>query len=327
MDRKKKMIGIVALGALGAVALAAASSGTASAATKGSSASGKQFPPELQKLMADAIANGGAPALTSAAYQLEKAGWPAQAEELRKRARDAIDKAPPPTKTEITAIKKMDPAISEGDAQKAAQILKQVSDPDALKKAADALRAAGMKNTADQLDAKGASVAVTTLASDALKQIDKTIQTSPGIVPGGTVNMPAELIAVPRTDKEIAALNAVRQINALVQKYGGNLKAAKASKGATDVAFAVKKFQGMAGLTADGKSGPGTTLAYARNGVGVLPPVLYWPPSATAKTVLAFREQVNAIANASTDPLVAAALRQSAARERGQGGIVGQMPA
>ena len=45
--------------------------------------------PELQQMIAEAIKNGTAPALTSTAFVVERAGFPQVAEDLRKRAKEA----------------------------------------------------------------------------------------------------------------------------------------------------------------------------------------------------------------------------------------------
>jgi len=319
MDRKAKMIGLLALAGVGVVALAA-TSGTAHAAP-GNAA--KKFGPAEQAQMAEAIRVGTPNALSAAAASLESQGFKEQAAELRRRAEAASRMAPPPTREAVAVLQKIEPGLNAADLEKAAKILRDQADPVALKAAADKLRTAGFPLIADQIDAKGAGVAVTNIAVDAMKKIEVEQQKSPGIVP---VVLPTDLIVVPRTETEVAANNAVRQINAAIAKYNGNLKLAKASRAMADSVFAVKKFQTSAGLTPDGKSGPGTTLAYAKNGVGVLPPVLFWPVSANGKTVLAYRAAVLKIADQTVDPLQASALRQSAARERGQAGIVGQMP-
>lgn len=324
MDRKAKMIGLLALAGVGVVALAA-TAGTAKAATdpKALPPPSKKFGPAEQAQMAEAIRVGTPNALSAAAASLESQGFKEQAAELRRRAEAASRMAPPPSRAAVDLLQKIEPGLNAVDVEKAAKILRDQADPAALKVAADKLRTAGFPRIADQIDAKGAGVAVTNIAVDAMKKIELEQQKSPGLVP---VILPTDLIVVPRTETEVAANNAVRQINAAIAKYNGNLKLAKASRAMADSVFAVKKFQALAGLTPDGKSGPGTTLAYAKNGVGVLPPVLFWPVSANGKTVLAYRATVLKIADQTVDPLQAAALRQSASRERGQAGIVGQMP-
>jgi hypothetical protein len=101
------------------------------------------------------------------------------------------------------------------------------------------------------------------------------------------------------------------------------------AKGKEDMNI-VSRFQGLAGLgTPDGKAGPGTLAAAAKVGQSALPLVMYWPKSATANNVLAYRDvlrQMAASARAAGDTTRAAELEQSAATERGQGNIVGSMP-
>ena len=91
----------------------------------------------------------------------------------------------------------------------------------------------------------------------------------------------------------------------------------------------VMAFQRGEGLTADGKSGPGTVLKMAKY-TGDLPLVFYWPTSATQKNVLAYREAIREMADLHERDgrtTIADKLRAAATRERGQAGIVGVMPA
>jgi peptidoglycan hydrolase-like protein with peptidoglycan-binding domain len=101
------------------------------------------------------------------------------------------------------------------------------------------------------------------------------------------------------------------------------LGGAKQAKGKENKTL-VRSFQKGAGLTADGEAGPATLIAVARRGVGTLPLVMYWPKGANAKTVAAYRTALRAIA-AEAPAQEAEALRYSANRERGQGGITGPL--
>ena len=91
------------------------------------------------------------------------------------------------------------------------------------------------------------------------------------------------------------------------------------------------RFQSKAGLVTDGKPGPGTLKALVTKGsVCDLPLVFYWPRAATSRTVLAYRRDLNAMADkvsAAGNSTCANELRASAARERGQGGVAGYVPA
>ncbi|MFA5436320.1 MAG: hypothetical protein WC372_09825 [Candidatus Neomarinimicrobiota bacterium] len=84
----------------------------------------------------------------------------------------------------------------------------------------------------------------------------------------------------------------------------------------------VKAWQGRVGLTADGKMGPGGLERMARE-VGVLPLVRFWPLGEWRKEVAvdSYRFRIERVASEVevANPAHAAALRASAAREKGQG--------
>lgn len=100
----------------------------------------------------------------------------------------------------------------------------------------------------------------------------------------------------------------------------------KAAKGREDKSLVVA-FQNAAKLTADGKAGPGTLLAAAAHGQTDLPHVFYWPTSATAQKVYAYRAALLSVAEklATKDPNGSSQLKASAAREHGEAGIVGAL--
>ena len=130
----------------------------------------------------------------------------------------------------------------------------------------------------------------------------------------------------PKTPVEQAAEAMVSQLNAVLRNAGGDVKAAK---GKEDTGL-VANFQRLAGVTADGKPGPGTMALAAEHGQCDLPLVFRWPVSATSKNVINYRTSLLAIADrrqAAGQTACANSLRMAAARERGQGGIVGAMPA
>lgn len=99
----------------------------------------------------------------------------------------------------------------------------------------------------------------------------------------------------------------------------------KAAKGKEDRKL-VKAYQKKVGLVDDGMAGPATMLHLARQGVGALPLVFYWPKTATAKNVTAYRDELLKMADRAINPALANALRVSAAREKGQAGIIGNPP-
>lgn len=122
----------------------------------------------------------------------------------------------------------------------------------------------------------------------------------------------------PKTPVAVAAEALATHLLALQSSRG-----VAGSKGREDKVL-VKRFQSAVGGVADGLTGPNTILELARNGVGVLPAVMYWSKSATkAKDLPAFRAKLAAIASGvrANNPVLAAAIDASAQRETGQGGL------
>jgi hypothetical protein len=96
------------------------------------------------------------------------------------------------------------------------------------------------------------------------------------------------------------------------------LLAAEAANNWKRKSAAVTRWQQKRGLKADGRFGPKTALAVARE-IGTLPIVRYWPAGSQPHTAVpAFRGQVLEIAAAAPEPR-ASQLRLSAQREDGQG--------
>ena len=96
------------------------------------------------------------------------------------------------------------------------------------------------------------------------------------------------------------------------------------AKGDQDIAL-VKRFQAAVNETRDGMPGPNTFLAMARLGVSKMPLVMYWPRRATLKDVDEYRQTLLTLADMAEtagQPQRAANLRTSAAKEKGQGGVV-----
>lgn len=153
------------------------------------------------------------------------------------------------------------------------------------------------------------------------QQVSSPLPENPTYVP--SIPVPAAP-PMPKSPTELAADAMVRNLKAVQQSYPF-----PTAHGKEDQSL-VKRFQGLANTTADGMAGPGTLVLAAVNGQSDLPLVPYWPKSATATNVLKYRadiQQVAARARAAGDLSGAAMLEASAARERGQGGIVGTMPA
>lgn len=143
-----------------------------------------------------------------------------------------------------------------------------------------------------------------------------TPPTAPMTVPASASPRPDP---APKSAVEVSADSVGTHLRALQSKYG-----VVGSKGKQDLTL-VKRFQSAVGGTADGLPGVGTILALARNGVGQLPAVMYWPKAGTkAKDLPAFRTQVVNIAKsarAAGNATLAAALEASAARETGAAGL------
>lgn len=116
----------------------------------------------------------------------------------------------------------------------------------------------------------------------------------------------------------------MRHLNSLLASKGGDVKKAKGSQDQT----LVKRFQELTNAKQDGKPGPGTLVAAAQQGQGTLPLVFYWPTGATTQKVVDYRNALAALAQEAAqrgDVARAANLIDSANRERGQAGIVGNL--
>ena len=159
--------------------------------------------------------------------------------------------------------------------------------------------------------------------------------TSPGLpIPGQTTALPetplavpskpvAQPVPVPSTPVELAAKAMIAHLLALQKQYG-----VASAKGREDKAL-VKKFQSLAGTTADGMAGPATFVLAAGKGAVDLPLVYYWPKTATATTVQQYRASLEKLAAKFAEMgrgAEANALRTSLAREAGQSGITGAAP-
>ncbi len=160
--------------------------------------------------------------------------------------------------------------------------------------------------------------------------------TSPGLpIPGQTTALPetplgvpskpvAQPVPVPSTPVELAAKAMIAHLLLLQKQYG-----VASAKGREDKAL-VKKFQSLAGTTADGMAGPATFVLAAGKGAVDLPLVYYWPKTATATTVQQYRASLEKLAAKFAEMgrgAEANALRTSLAREAGQSGITGAAPA
>jgi hypothetical protein len=299
----------------------------------------KQTPaltPDLQKLVADAIANGTAPVLTSTAFVLERVGFAEVAEDLRRRAKEAAAKTPAPAQKDLPNVA-LDPSMPSELAVEVARQLQLQGDPAVLEALARELRLRGFNNTADQVEAKAKQIRAMLDAARTMHDIDREFKT-PGEVPplpsgagpSSTQSLPPVTVTatppaplpvpaqpVPqslppeRSKAQILADSVSTSLNNLIEQYGSVPKARfKEDQGV------VMRFQTEERLAADGKYGP-TTAAHVARYASDVPPPFYWKKGAGQKDLGIYRSNLEAIALdaeqlGNTDR--AARLRASAAR-------------
>lgn len=324
-----------------------------------------QMPVSLKQLMATALTMLGvnekgeitkaptAAALqvaTATAGQLQEAGWTEAAEMLRHYIQQAAAYVPPTPPAKQVPVPGIPPELQE----KINKAIQFERDPKVLRAIAQALK--NLPNASDpqvqmaimMLENLAAQIEDQQKKAKDLEEIEEVIK-SPGIpapkpvgipvpvMPPVVVTEPPKVIEVPKvpvpqpvplpkTPLQQAASALNQHLINLQIEHGGP----KAMKGKENLTL-VKKFQGLLGGGVDGKTGPGTVLGLAKHtSSGKLPLVMYWPRGSTASRVHRFRDDINAVADleeARGNTAKAQSLRNSAARERGQGGIVGQMPA
>lgn len=148
-----------------------------------------------------------------------------------------------------------------------------------------------------------------------------SVPSQPTVVPTTATPQPEPLV---KTPAEMAADALVKNLAGVQARFG-----MPGAKGKEDLLI-VKRFQSLTGDSApDGKAGPGVLAKAAQQGQVTLPLVMYWPKSATSAKVIEYRSVLNKLADAAQaagNLAAATELRASAARERGQAGIVGPMP-
>jgi hypothetical protein len=273
-----------------------------------------QLTPELQKMIADAVANGTAPVLTSTAFVLERAGLGEVAEDLRRRARESAAKTAPPAQKELPNVA-LDPSMPADLALEVARQLQLQGDPAALETLARELRLRGFNNTADQVEAKAKQIRAMLDAARTMNDIDREFK-SPGLpqppanstaaptqqLPPVTVTatpptplvVPATPVPQPqppeRSKVQILADALSTSLNNLIEQHGSVPKARfKEDQGL------VQRFQTQERLTADGKYGPTTAQHVARYASDV-PPPFYWRKGAGQKDLGTYRSNLEAIA-------------------------------
>jgi hypothetical protein len=277
---------------------------------------------ELQQMVAEAIKNGTAPALTSTAFVIERAGFPAAAEDLRKRAKEVAATVAPPIAQDRPNVA-LDPSMPPDLALEVARQLQLQGDPVMLEGLANEMRKRGFGKTADQLQAKATQIRAALDAARTMNDIDREFK-SPGIVPAsqftpapgasagppppppatfpttitatpaGPLPVPASPQAQPappeKSKAQILAEVVATSLNDLVERFGSVPKARNKEDKSS-----VQRFQSQAGLQADGLYGPATAQHVARY-VSDVPPPFYWKKGAGQKDLGIYRSNLESIA-------------------------------
>ena len=288
-----------------------------------------QSPPvmsaELQQMIAESVKNGTAPALTSTAFVVERAGFPAAAEDLRKRAKEVAATVAPPAAQDRPNVA-LDPAMPPDLALEVARQLQLQGDPAMLEGLAAEMRKRGFGKTADQLQAKATQIRAALDAARTMNDIDREFK-SPGIVPPSqqftpgpgvappapsgsapTAAFPVTVTATPsaplpvpatpqpqpvppeKSKAQILATSLATSLNDLLDRYGSVPKARYKEDKAS-----VQRFQTQEGLQADGAYGP-TTAQHVARYVSDVPPPFYWKKGAGQKDLSIYRSNLESIA-------------------------------
>lgn len=281
---------------------------------------------------------------TTVAAQVENAGFPDAARAFRAFIQAAAKKVPSPPKDKQVQV----PGLPQDMVDQINRAIQLERDPKKLQAILDALRSQPASAQRDlliqMLEQTIQQVQAALVLADTLKKTDQVLK-SPGLppvtttpapiidvppmvitAPSPTPSLPASPASeIPDTPEARRAVNTSNMLRNRIVDAGGDVKKAK---GKEDKSL-VMAFQKAEGLAADGKSGPGTTLKLAKY-TGDIPLVYYWPTAANAKSVLNYRTTLLQMADVHEQngrPNTAAKLRAAAAKERGQAGIVGTMPA
>jgi hypothetical protein len=309
------------------------------------------LPPALQTLMAQALAaltvdgSGritgpitaqGIQTASAAAAQLDQAGFPDAAAALRAFITKANAILPPPSPAQTLPLPGMSPSI----AAQVNQAIQTNRDPKQLRQLIALLKGLPpnpqTQQAIDTLTAIADQVDSALSAATAMQQIQQTLPpvlpASPGQPqPSAAPPLPPAASSAPaaipqqKSKQQVLAEAVASGLVRLQNGAGGNVKSVQ---GREDKA-SVMRFQQQEGLTSDGKAGPKVMLALAKY-TGNVPLVMYWPKAANAQSVFAYRASLGDLADAADaagDPTRAQGLRAAASAERGQGGIVGAMPA
>lgn len=328
----------------------AANQASAAQNAKGGAAA---LPPALQTLMAQALAaltvSGtgqltgpvtaqGIQTASAVAAQLDQAGFPDAAAALRVFIQKANAVLPPPSPAQVLPLPGLPPALqaqvnqaiqTNRDPKQLRQliaVLKSLPPSPQTQQAIDTLTA-----IADQVDA-----AIST--ATAVQQIQNTLPaniTSPGIPqisnPSSSAPQPpaassaSQQIPAPKSKQQVLAETVASGLVRLQSGAGGNVKKVQGKEDKSTI----MRFQSQEGQTADGKAGPKTMLALAKY-TGNIPLVMYWPQGSNAQSVYSYRASLQDLADAALaagDATRSQGLQAASLAERGQGGIVGSMPA
>ncbi len=287
---------------------------------------------------------------TATAAQLEAAGFPEAAKTLRQYIKIADAMMPPVPPAKQVPIPLIPPELQE----RVNRAIQYNRDPKSLRAIAGALRRLPnasdpqVKAVIDMIENLAAQVESDMSKAEDLERVQEVI-VSPGLppttkpepVPVPIMNPPTIVdlepptaISIPPSPQPQPApvmLSPVQQAAKTLKLHLLNLQADKGIKGSRDGenTLLVKKFQKRADMKQDGKVGPGTVFALAKHTAdGKLPKVTQWPAGSTKARVQRFRDEVNALGDkleAQGQTARADQLFTSAASERGQGGIAGQL--
>lgn len=299
---------------------------------------------ELQSLMANAIRglgvrnDGTVPgpvtadqvrAATQAAGRLSDAGFPEAADTLRGFAVKASALVPPPEPEETVPLpQELSPEMQE----RVQRMIQNEREPSKLEALVASLQALPESATRDMaiatIKALILQIEQANIARDALEQADAVMTAPEGAVEEAVETQPPEPTPAPAPPQKSPVLikgeAMARHLKSVQNRYG-----LPNAKGKEDMSI-VSAFQSMAGLTADGKAGPGTIAKAASLGVGELPLVQWWPAGSSRAYVQKYRDTIRRLADeteAQGFPAIANQMRMAASYERGQGGIADYGPA
>ena len=248
---------------------------------------------------------------TALSGKLTRLGFKQAGTKLRALAQQAARLVPsPPPSSQVDV-----PGLSQEMRVRISRALQLERDPVVLKSLVQALQqvpaSAERDKLSEAIEALITSVVAKQSTDSALRAADAVMKAPAAAVAPAT--------AVLQTPAGRLAQQAAASLLKVQQRYG--MPRAKRKE---DRAL-IKRFQAAAGQTADGLAGPSTVLAMAKNGVGRLPLVMYWARGSNRATVRRYTAQLNAMADAAEQAgqsQRAQELRQSAAREKGQAGVI-----